>query len=74
VVEREGVEEEEATKEEEEEEIEEDGEEEEEEDSSCSPESSGRTGRRLARLDGVVGLLLLRLRATRWRFNGDRKL
>jgi len=59
-------------------EVSEEGEEEvedgEKEGSSCSPESSARTGRRLARLDGVVGLLLLRLRTTRWRFNGDRKL
>jgi hypothetical protein len=46
----------------------------EEKDTSCSPESSGRTGRRLARLDGVVGLLLLRLRTGSWRFNGDRRL
>jgi hypothetical protein len=41
--------------------------------SSCSPESSRRAGRRLARLDGVVGLLLLRLRTASWRFN-DKKL
>ena len=42
-------------------------------DTSGAPESSGRTGRRLARLDGVVGLLLLRLR-TGWRVNGDGRL
>lgn len=41
--------------------------------SSCSPESSCKAGRRLARLDGVVGLLLLRLRTGRWCFNGDRR-
>lgn len=47
------------------------------EEKSCSPESSGRAGRRLARLetlDGVVGLLLLRLRTGSRGFNGDRRL
>jgi hypothetical protein len=43
-----------------------------EEDLSCP--GTGRTRRRLARLDGVVKLLLLRLRTMRWHFNGDRKL
>jgi hypothetical protein len=45
-------------------------------DTSCSPspESSGRTGRRFARLDGVVGLLLQRLRAGSWCFKGDARL
>ena len=48
----------------------------EEKDTSCapSPESSGRTGRRLARLDGVVGLVLQRLRAGSWCFNGEARL
>jgi hypothetical protein len=49
----------------------------EEKDTSCSPESLGRRGRRwLARLDGVVGQLLLRLlvRTGSWSFNGDRRL
>jgi len=33
---------------------------------SCSPASSGKTGRRLARFEGVsVALLLLRLRTAR---------
>jgi hypothetical protein len=47
----------------------------EEKDTSCSPESLGRRGRRwLARLDGAVGRLLLRLRTGSWSFNGDRRL
>jgi hypothetical protein len=46
----------------------------EDEDETCSTESSVRTGRRLARLDGVGFALLLRLRTARGRFNGDKKL
>jgi hypothetical protein len=38
-------------------------------DPSRSLESSGMTRRRSAHLDCVVGLPLLRLRTTRWRFN-----
>lgn len=46
----------------------------EQEEESCSPECSGRTGRRLAHFEGDAVALLLRLRTARFLLSGDKKL